>query len=710
MLWVPSSNPQATLDGAKKKKKSRKSKNKEGLPSVIHTNGAVSSPPRVEEQPRPSKRKRDLEPDGKKKKKRQAAEDIVNEADAPTVTTPKKKDRPVDPLPDHPDKEDSEPASNGVEKTTPTIPSSEPAPEAAPSSEPNNNLTRSGRPRKIRGSRIGGKNNLKVGFFVKEETQKLEKYKVDFCNRNGFNHNPKMFDAMVQHSERDSGEWPCPTDICRKSEFWAEIYAILPDRDRRSVYRFMRRHFQDSTQKPHEWTAEQDEELVRLRAEHGPKYALIAKLLGRSDDDVTQRWKNRLEYRGTQNRGAWTEAEMRSLMSTIQDIWNIEHTIHPELAGKDIYGMSEQIILWGNVSTAMNHVRSRQQCADRWRKILRHVEILRKTVDPDAVFDPAAATKRKKPRNDVKKSNDHVEGDDSEEEAEESIAPDSTPGMTPKLGLTDHQQLLSLGSSSSKEISAKPHIDPQPESEDEINEASFVTAADEPAPPSAASHPTRQHNSNSPSQSKDEINKASKSSKKRKRSETERPVDEPEPKVGAETPTTTITDADKKARKAAKKEKKRLKREKREREERERQEAEAAAAARQAKEDRKKEKKEKKERKEREQEKEKKKKSKKSMDTVETNGIDTSAAAAPLKKMKTKHRESIPGLNGTDIEGNKSVKSPKKSKKSKRKSREASSKYDSPAARAQRSNAESDDGGGNESSDYDIKIEGDDSD
>ena len=157
---------------------------------------------------------------------------------------------------------------------------------------------------------------MKIGFYTPEEVQKLETFKIDFCTMHGLS--ASTFDEMIQHSgRRGGGDFPVVADVTSKVDFWNEIYGLLPDRDRRSVYRFMRRHFQASTQKAHEWTDEQDDELVDLIDEHGPKWSYIGKLLGRSDDDVTQRWKNKLEHRNTMNQGSWSAEETRAFFDVI---------------------------------------------------------------------------------------------------------------------------------------------------------------------------------------------------------------------------------------------------------------------------------------------------------------------------------------------------------------------------------------------------------
>ncbi|CEL02884.1 hypothetical protein ASPCAL04047 [Aspergillus calidoustus] len=202
-----------------------------------------------------------------------------------------------------------------------------------------------------------------TGVFQPEEVKALEKFKVEFCNTN--NCSLATFDQMVQHGKQ--GSFPGERWI-GKRPFWKSAFEVLPDRDRRSVLRFMKRHFQGSDQKSHVWTEEQEAELVALIRQHGTQYARIADMLGRSYDDVVQRWKNRLEHQDKMKIGVWSEDELDALRSALTIAWN-KSKEHGYDVGEDIYEMDESLISWGEVSKKMGHVRSRQQCADKWRRI-----------------------------------------------------------------------------------------------------------------------------------------------------------------------------------------------------------------------------------------------------------------------------------------------------------------------------------------------------
>ncbi|CBF77137.1 hypothetical protein AN4618.2 [Aspergillus nidulans FGSC A4] len=214
-------------------------------------------------------------------------------------------------------------------------------------------------------NRSNGTVNAKgtTGAFLPHEVEALEDFKVEFCNANACS--TTVFDLMVQHGKE--GPFPGPSGIGKRA-FWQQVHKILPGRDRRSVYRFMKRHFQASGQKPHEWTEEQEDELVVLYQQHGPKWAHIAEMLGRSGDDVVQRWKNRLEHRDTMRTGPWSDEETNQLKDALRAAWDKLRSEGINV-GENIYEMDESLILWSQISKSMRHVRSRQQCADKWRRL-----------------------------------------------------------------------------------------------------------------------------------------------------------------------------------------------------------------------------------------------------------------------------------------------------------------------------------------------------
>lgn len=705
------------MDGIKKKKKkSRKSKHKDRSSKLTEENGAEHTTPQDEDAVRPSKRKRESEFEPKKKKTKKTkthhtADDYSSGAAIHAVEDEQNQSAQLQQeLPEPEESSNRDP--NDVKATSVATP----APQVDDVGyETTGELNKKGKLKKQRGSRIGGKNNLKVGFFTSSEVERLETHKLDFCNLHGLS--GQQFDEMIQHSERQKDPFPCSPSICSKTEFWADIYGIIPDRDRRSVYRFMRRHFQVTTQKPHEWTDEQDEELVTMIADHGPRWAFIAKLLGRSDDDVTQRWKNKLEHRGTMNRGAWHEEETRAFLEAMRLVWEGYKQILHEGAGNDMYELDEKLVGWGAVSNSMNNMRSRQQCADKWRKLRRAVMAKRAAGFPDAVFDCTKVKKSRTHNTEPKKeakSSEYVNDEDDDDDGnvgEDSLPPTAPATPAPEHGFADQQMEMveiklqtqrepepSEQESSPPQQDIEIQDDPEPEVNHETPEpespapANNTTSPAPPATPLSASGQKR--NEGRMARIKEKIKAANKanSSKKRRRSEVEQsnepeqsneleqsnePEPEPEPEAPHEQSLST-EQLPKRERRAAKKEKKRKKREKKEREERERLEAEAAEAAAQQGSEKKKAKKHKKNKQATDSSElveataastpEKRRKKKQTTDPAEL--IEAIVGATP-EKQKKKRRQSDAEPNGTATEEREVVEpSPKKHHAEKQKATE----------------------------------------
>ncbi|KAJ5601332.1 hypothetical protein N7510_010866 [Penicillium lagena] len=407
------------MEFSKKKKKSRSKRRSSPLHAVgdgLEAEDHPDLPPLEDADESAPKRKRDSEPaePKKKKKKRHAPKDNI------TVTMPSSpgsngvsftavnQARPVPESQQVPPSSQPEnsptpsrasPDQNGEEPITPQPVQHVPSRPTSASQEPSgerDSSTPNAEEKKRKANRRSrrGKNDMKVGFFTDEEVQRMEGFKLAFCAEHQIE--GPQFDMLVQFSQRGpEKEFPLENASINKAEFWSRILGTLPDREKRSVYRFMRRHFQASGQKAHDWTPEQDKEFIQLVAQMGPKWKEIANMLGRSDDDVTQRWKNRLEHRDKMRHGAWEEPEIRLLLEVIEGMWRgLKQTV-PESCGKDMFEMDDKLLAWGSVSDAMGNIRSRQQCADRYRKLRSHVRGLRvRSGDPNAMPDLADTAKK----------------------------------------------------------------------------------------------------------------------------------------------------------------------------------------------------------------------------------------------------------------------------------------------------------------------------
>ncbi|KAL4881034.1 hypothetical protein BJY04DRAFT_64183 [Aspergillus karnatakaensis] len=290
----------------------------------------------------------------------------------------------------------------------------------------------------------------KVGFFKPHEVEALEAFKVEFCNTNGCT--AMIFDLMVQHGK--AGQFPTPNGVT-KMNFWKQMRDVLPDRDRRSIYRFAKRHFLIPGQKPHEWTEEQDDELVMMYRQYGPKWVFIGEQLGRGGDDVVQRWKNHLEHRNTMTMGPWEASDEEALKAAMRSVWEKLRTGGYDV-GKHPYEMDESLISWGQVSTLMEHRRSRQQCADKWRRLRQAFNDPKSNSRANSASKSRSATPisaRKGPNKSTLALSDKIViSDDSESDDESEKEMNEQPGVSaesnPPKGLLNAQETLDTSTSS----------------------------------------------------------------------------------------------------------------------------------------------------------------------------------------------------------------------------------------------------------------------
>jgi hypothetical protein len=553
--------PYTEHDAPEPKKKSKKNRHSKKEKSVQpeEVNG-IGTPPSGDNATKPSKRKREDEPERKRSKKKNRKDDAQHESEHISTQSPSalKVSLSSQTTPSKAERKDKKPLKPSKEKrdadvtTPPTFQAPRATPAAKEATKSEQQLSTEGRG-KIRGPRTREADNKKIGFYTPEELEKIETHKVNFCNWHGIT--GLKFDELIQHSERGSQEWPLPTETISKYEFWDEIYSLLPGRDRRSVYRFMRRHFQGSTQRAHDWSPEQDEELIELHAQHGPKWTYIGRLIGRSDDDVTQRWRNRLKYKDTMNHGAWSADETKVFLQAMQSVWEtLSHTLNKEekrkCLGKDFYEMDESLVPWGTISDTLDNKRSQQQCSDKFRKIRPVVMRMRANGQPDAVFDYETSAKRA--RNWNRKigegyiSEQYVKDDDNDVDMDADEVGE-TPGPQPTRSQGFSEIVQEISHASTQETAAESELTKRPKEAKKSKKGDHTEdlVADEQAV--------------SPPKTKEERKREKKARREKEKQEN--------------------SEAEAKAEKAARKERKKQKKEEKKRREEERRAAEAAEAS-----------------------------------------------------------------------------------------------------------------------------------
>lgn len=198
----------------------------------------------------------------------------------------------------------------------------------------------------------------KTGRFSDKEIRALERFKENWCSE--FQIDEYTFNECINH--RRKAPFPSGLGFIKK-HMLDEFLSALPHRDKRSMFRYKERNWQNITEKPHEWNADQDRELEQLIGRHGTKWTSLASRLGRSQDDVAQRWRNYVAKRATKNTGSWSITEIDKLRAAV--------TRALQDAGDN---STLDQISWDTVSEFMGGSRTAQQCSGKWHKLMTNDE------------------------------------------------------------------------------------------------------------------------------------------------------------------------------------------------------------------------------------------------------------------------------------------------------------------------------------------------
>jgi len=194
-----------------------------------------------------------------------------------------------------------------------------------------------------------------VGAFDTHEVQKLNNWKGRFCddhNITGAQFND-MMTATMQKGREGTWTWAFITRI----DFMDQYLSVLPYRNRTSMLRYRERHFQN-LEGSLNWTEEDDIELIRLVKEMGTKWSKIAKVMMRTQDAVSQRWRHKLQYTKIET-GEWTKAENAKLRKVVNEIRRQSGVTADT---------QEWSVPWVHVSEKMK-TRTTQQCSNHWRAL-----------------------------------------------------------------------------------------------------------------------------------------------------------------------------------------------------------------------------------------------------------------------------------------------------------------------------------------------------
>lgn len=286
----------------------------------------------------------------------------------------------------------------------------------------------------------GGVVRKSKGGFSDTEVERLNRWRSRFSEEHHISiaqFNDMMTDTLQRTPSRN-WKWP----FIGAKEFLKEYMAVLPYRDNRSMLRYRERNFQNLAGSQN-WTEEDDQDLVRLVKQYGTSWAKIGKILTRTADAVSQRWRHKLQH-AEAALGEWTQDELERLDASIEQVRRASGP--PSTNG-------EWHIPWTQVSAIMK-TRTPQQCSNRWRSIHSvkkdgvwvHVPGLKKTpgssrvitsskmVTPSKMERRLQGSTRQKPAplSEVYVQDEDSDAEDEAEEAVESHVPEEhNPGIKP---------------------------------------------------------------------------------------------------------------------------------------------------------------------------------------------------------------------------------------------------------------------------------------
>ncbi|KAL8920778.1 MAG: hypothetical protein Q9172_004349 [Xanthocarpia lactea] len=198
------------------------------------------------------------------------------------------------------------------------------------------------------------------GAFTEKEKAKLNRFKQRFCDDYAVTEYEFNNLMTLMGRRKPEKDWPNP-DVTI-SELRDMFYSVLPDRSRKSLNRYRERYFQNVEQDT-TWTEEQVNELRELVEEKGSKWVEIAEILGRTQDSVYQKWKNRIRQGDAQRFDRWEEDEREALIVAVREC--------KRAVGLAQDFSSDDKINWTAVSDRLGRRRNAQQCSHFWRHVYR---------------------------------------------------------------------------------------------------------------------------------------------------------------------------------------------------------------------------------------------------------------------------------------------------------------------------------------------------
>ncbi|CAL3969729.1 unnamed protein product [Diplocarpon coronariae] len=143
--------------------------------------------------------------------------------------------------------------------------------------------------------------------------------------------------------------------IDKNRNFWKFICERVPKVPRVKVMNQCRRKFHNFEARG-VWTDEQDKDLKDAYERNPGKWKVIGAQLNRFSQDCRDRWRNYLVCGDNQKKDVWDKEEEERLKMIVNECMLLT-------------GTKSANIDWQNVSSRMDHTRSRLQCITKWKSI-----------------------------------------------------------------------------------------------------------------------------------------------------------------------------------------------------------------------------------------------------------------------------------------------------------------------------------------------------
>ena len=205
----------------------------------------------------------------------------------------------------------------------------------------------------------------KGGMFTSAESEKIYSFRDSYCTEHNMTQDQFALERVQANANNNT----------QLSEFWSEVEAVLPYRNRQSIIKFCRRQFHTFSKRG-TWTEEEDQELRDAIDLKGKSWVAVAGICGRLPEDCRDRYRNYLVC-DAEVRNRWTDAECKDLCRAVGECiyllrkdrhqrkaLGIEHDMDADSEDEEF--IDAKLINWAIVSDRMKGSRSRLQCLYKW--------------------------------------------------------------------------------------------------------------------------------------------------------------------------------------------------------------------------------------------------------------------------------------------------------------------------------------------------------